>query len=114
MTSLFDAVESDRRREQGMQLAADHRRELLVIARTIAVEIAGAREDRTCTADDVARELERRGLEQLGNAAGSLFTGKGWRWTGEFVKSERKNAHRNLLRKWLLVLPSIAQEDRKR
>ena len=100
--TIFDAIESAKQAEAGIALAASHKPSLLAIARGIAVGIAEASPNRTCDADQVVRELERRNLGQLGNAAGSLFRGKAWEFTGQFKKSERVHAHSNLLRVWRL------------
>jgi hypothetical protein len=102
---LWDAGAGEAAREAGMALAANRRRDLLHYARQLAVWIAWRRPDREVTADDVQRELSRQGVSvrALGNAAGSLFAGRCWRWTGKFVKSERAHAHRNLLRVWRYI-----------
>lgn len=102
MRSLFDALASESARERGMATAASNRRELLATARALAVEIARRREDRCVTADDVQRALVERGvgIHELGNAAGSLFKGKGWRATGRYVKSQRVHAHANRIAVW--------------
>lgn len=103
--SPFDAAASEAGKAGGMSLAADNRRELLGHARAVAVRIALSRPDRCVSADDVQRALHEQGVSvfALGNAAGSLFAGKAWEWTGRFIKSERVHAHRNLIRVWKYV-----------
>lgn len=105
MADLFDALASEAEKEIGMAAAAESRRRLLEFARGIAVKVAMSRADRCVTADDVQAALVQHGVgvRSLGNAAGSLFVGKCWQWTGEFVKSARVHAHRNLLRRWKYV-----------
>lgn len=102
---VWSAAASDAGKRAGMTQAADNHASLLAFARGVAVEIAVRRFSHEVTADDVARELEARGISvfALGNAAGSLFKGGGWAWTGRFMASERVHAHRNLLRVWRWV-----------
>jgi hypothetical protein len=102
---LFDAAASEAAARAGMEQATANHASLLTFARTLAVEIACSRPARTCTADDVARALEDRGVScrALGNAAGGLFRESCWQWTGRFVLSERVHAHRNPLRVWRYI-----------
>lgn len=89
----------------GMARAAKNRSAVLEVARAIAKELAhGGRE---ITADDVVEGLVRRGHSEhcLGNAAGSIFRGRDWEWTGRFDESKRVHAHGNLLRVWRLRTP---------
>jgi len=98
---MFDSAEGERLKREGMQLAAKSRPDQLAAARKIAKYLCVR--DGSTNADEVLRLMaERYGIKTLGNAAGSLFTGGGFAWTGEFVKSERKHAHSNLLRVWRL------------
>jgi hypothetical protein len=108
MSGLFDALVGEALKADGMARAAESRADLLREARELAVNIACSRADRTCTADDVQQALAARGVDKhrLGKAAGSLFVGDGWEFTGRFVKSTRPHAHRNLLRVWKLKEPT--------
>ena len=99
-SDLFDAVESRRRKERGMALAADAVPTLLDRARAYAKATAIVRG--SVTADDVSEWLEQQGLPDLGPAAGSLFRGPEWEFTGRFVQSTRKTNHARLLRVWRL------------
>ena len=99
-TDLFDAAESRRRKERGMALAADAAPTLLDRARAYAQATAIVRG--SVTADDVSEWLEQQGLPDLGPAAGSLFRGPEWEFTGRFVQSTRKTNHARLLRVWRL------------
>ncbi len=85
-----------------MLFAANNNATLLEEAREIARTIA--RRVGEVTADDVQMELQRRGysIKALGNAAGSIFRGREWHWTGRLVKSARIHAHANMLRVWSL------------
>ena len=101
---LFDWAEGNARKEHGMQLAESNRQSDLDLARSIAVELATRAADRTITADDVGRVLKRRhDIDSLGPAAGSLFKGDQWKWTGEYRKSVRTTNHGRMLRVWKLI-----------
>lgn len=88
---------------QSMQLAADNNGALLTEAREIARELA--RHGAEISADDVVFEMCKRGygVKALGNAAGSLFAGRDWQWTGRRVKSKRIHAHKNELKSWVYI-----------
>lgn len=98
----FDFSESQRRRDDGRDLAAKRRREVLELAREIARAIALGRPDRSCTADEVQRQLRERGYpaSALGNAAGSLFRGREWELAG-YAPSARVTRHAGLNRVWV-------------
>ena len=99
---LFGINESIRRKHDGM-LAAEYGGKHLVLkdARRIAKQIAMLRLDKTVTADDVNAALIRIGItESLGNAAGSLFRGSEWQFTGERIKSARKTNHAREIKVW--------------
>lgn len=98
--NLFDTSET--RKKEGMERAAKAKSDLLTKARKIATEIAIGN-DWLCHSDLVAEELVRRGLGELGNAAGSLFKSGEWRFTGQRIKSKRLNNHARELKVWELV-----------
>ena len=100
--TLFDHAAACEARDAGMAQAAEGKRSLLRFARGLAVELAERQGE--VTADDVQRALAAHGVSvrALGNAAGSLFVGAEWEWTGKFRKSERVHSHQNLLRVWRL------------
>lgn len=100
---LFDLIAGLELKAQGKQRAAKRNDNLLELARSIAVEIA--ERQGTVTADDVQLKLHERGysIRSLGNAAGSLFAGKRWEWTGERIQSRRAHAHGNELKVWRLA-----------
>ena len=101
VTDLFDWLESDRRKEEGMEIAAHNRGELLEIARQIAVDIALSHPCRECHADAVGREMRDRGYPtELGPAAGSIFKGGDWEFTGRRKKSARVTNHSRELKIW--------------
>ena len=88
-------------KEEGMNRAAKNRPEALVIARGFATKLGRLYSE--VTMDDVAAWLTGDELESLGNAAGSVFKGKQWEWTGRFIQSTRLQSHGNLLRVWRWV-----------
>ena len=98
----FDADRAEQHKVSGMAAAANKRETALALAKTLAVEIAI--EKGTCTADDVQAALIAKGYDSsdLGAAAGSLFKGKRWEWTGEWVPSQRVSNHKRMLRVWRL------------
>ena len=99
-TDLFDAAESRRRKAHGMAVAEDAADTLLNHARGLARKRALVWGE--VHADHVSQWLEDEGLPDLGPAAGSLFRGKEWEFTGRFIQSTRKTNHARLLRIWRL------------
>lgn len=95
----FNLAEGERRKEQGMQLAADTRQDDLSIARDIARML----NDRfgKVDADMVQDRLIPRGIN-LGNAAGSIFKTKEWVHVG-YTKSRRKTNHARVISVWTLA-----------
>lgn len=93
--------EGERLKRIGMDRAAMSKDTLLGYARGLAVDLA--RENGgLCHADMVAEALAKEGRPPLGNAAGSLFLGHVWEFTGQRVKSQRAHAHANELKLWRL------------
>lgn len=102
---LFDSNLGHELKVQGMNAAAENKRDLLENVKRGVEMIARFRPDRTATADDAAKWLVDNGLDPhaLGNAAGSLFLDKKvWQFTHRFTKSKRPWARGNLLRVWEL------------
>ena len=100
----FDPAEGLRRKEQGIAVAQEHAESLLARAREIAVELA--KDGRTITADDVQEVLFQRTGELLGKAAGGLFRGSQWQFTGERRASTRSTNHGHENRVWRLKHPA--------
>ena len=94
----FDPLRGQQLKDEGMARAALARAGALADARRLAVRIALGRASQTATADDVARSYP-----DLGPAAGSLFKGRDWVWTGEWAASRRASNHRRHNRVWRLV-----------
>jgi hypothetical protein len=105
METLFDLQTAEAAKLAGMDLAAVARDSILDEARRAAVFIASLRDDRSVSADDVMERLCSLGRkpEELGNAAGSVFRGKRWRWNGKWVKSRRETNHARMIRVWELI-----------
>ena len=103
---LFDLAEAKRLKEEGMASAAANKHDLLKHARHVAKQIAMLRDSRTVTADDVSRAFAREGItDSLGNAAGSIFRGSDWEFTGERINSQRKTNHSREIKVWRYVGP---------
>ena len=101
----FDGEEGERRRCDGMGVAAVSRKLVLGLARQACVEAALARANRTATADDAQKWLIDKGYssDYLGNAAGSLFKEKDtWEFTGRTLPSRRVSNHAHQNRVWRL------------
>ena len=100
MDDLFDGELSELLKRHGMGLAADNKEELLHLARAVARNIAHLHG--YAHADMVGRVLRGYGIRTLGPAAGSIFKGGDWEWTGDWVKSKRITNHSRMLRVWRL------------
>lgn len=97
---LFSSEESENRKASGMEIAASRNTDLQ-IARDIAKELCIKNGE--TEADSVGKVLfDRHGISTLGPAAGSIFAGNEFEFTGQFVKSVRKSNHSRLLRIWKL------------
>ena len=89
-------------KQEGMDRAAKAKSRLLDDARQIAKVIA-VDGDGTCNADQVAEALRMRQMPELGPAAGSLFSGADWEFTGKRVASTQPNNHGRELKLWKYV-----------
>jgi hypothetical protein len=100
----FDLTDGMKLRDAGMLLASSKRAYILSYARVLAVTIAKNNPDRCVTADDVYRQLALLGHDGklLGNAAGSLFRGDRWEFTGKRKKSVRISNHARWIMVWKL------------
>lgn len=103
---LFDAAKAQELKAEGMKVSRENpeRISLLDIAREGARKAAESRSSRTATADDAYVYLTSLGYDQfsLGNAAGSLFRGKEWEFSGELKPSIRTSNRGHLQRVWRL------------
>ena len=106
-TRRFDLREGRRKGSVGNKLAASRHSYLLRYARSLAVSIALERPDGGVTADDVYEQLIQRGIDVqlLGNAAGSLFRGKNWIFSGERRQSRRVSNHGRWIMVWQYCAP---------
>lgn len=105
--TLFDLAEAERRRDEGMRLAAATRAGLLRVAQYTANRLGAVHPE--VDSDMVAAELTAGGIDYaaLGNASGSVFKsppdGKRWEWTGGVRASRRVSTHARMIRTWRLV-----------
>ena len=103
--SLFNAVEAVRRKEAGVALAAGNRTHLLAYAKGVARDLALRNPLRETNADEVQRHLHAvlgAVPGDLGPAAGSLFRGKDWEFTGKRIRSVQVRNHCRELKVWRL------------
>lgn len=103
LLDLFDKSASEAVKVRGMSLAAAKADDDLTLARKIAKAIA-LHGDGTCDADEVGKVLYMRyGIASLGPAAGSLFKGDEWKWTGKMRRSVRVTNHGRRIMLWRLA-----------
>ena len=101
MAKQFDLLQGEKAKAEGMKAAAEARPATLIYARAIAFALAS--EHGTVNADMVGEKLKERGYNpNLGPAAGSLFKGDEWEFTGERVRSKRVTNHGRELKVWKL------------
>lgn len=97
----FDLAAGIDAKISGMSLAESHRATLLLTARS-AARIA-ARQLGAITIDDVMETMQAYGHNALlGNAAGAVFKGSDWVFTGNWRKSSRVSNHARMNRVWRL------------
>ncbi len=75
---------------------------LLEVARECAREMSYVTRGGECTSDGVAGAMQRSGYryEDLGNAAGAIFSGKEWVFTGRMVASTWPSSHGKWIKVW--------------
>jgi hypothetical protein len=102
--TTFDLEKGEKCKEEGLAQAAlpPSRKQLLELARLCAIRIANRFGE--VTYDDVFYEMIRQGLDPtaLGNAAGSIFRGNEFIFTGRWEKSRRVSNHARVNRVWRL------------
>lgn len=103
-TITFDRVESINRKAAALDKHdADHA-DNLALARCAAVELALRHRDRITNADEVGKLLkDEHGIDSLGPAAGAIFRGKDWEFTGQRVTSARVSNHAREIKVWRYV-----------
>lgn len=99
--NLFDLGRGIKLRDGGMGLAASNRSAVLNYARSVAVKLAMKHPLKECTIDDVQKIMIDEDLD-LGMAAGSVFKGPEWRFTGKFKKTARSSSHARNITIWRL------------
>lgn len=99
----FSATQGVQEQQAGVAQAAAFRAEILSRAR-YAAKILG-KTGSVVTADDVYALLIANGynIDALGPAAGAIFRGKNWKFTGEWKQSNRVSNHARLNRVWKYV-----------
>ena len=99
MSNLFSAIESAELKEQA--LLKHETADVLEDARTLA-RLHATRYG-TVTADIVGRLMkERYDIDTIGPAAGALFRGSEWEFTGQRVLSSRVSNHSREIKVWRL------------
>jgi hypothetical protein len=99
MSNLFSAIESADLKEAALSKLESAG--LLALARIVARQ--HAEEFCTVTADIVGRLMkERYGIDSIGPAAGALFRGAEWEFTGQRVLSSRVSNHSREIKVWRL------------
>lgn len=95
------AKQAEAAKEAGIAQAAASRTVLLERAREVARNLATHAENSETNSDEVSTELELQGIDstELGNAAGAIFRGKGWKLVG-YKKSVRVSRHANKIGIW--------------
>ena len=101
--TMFDAVESERRKAEGMARAASGHAAWLERTRRRALYLALL--NGTVTTDDLWLAGVRPPEGASPNIFGSIFNDPRFRFVG-YVKSKRPKAHRNLLRVWAYAGPA--------
>jgi hypothetical protein len=97
--TLFDAIESADRKEQA--LAKLDSSDVLALARRVARDWATTYS--TVNADQVGSMMkEHYGIDSIGPAAGALFRGPEWEFTGQRVLSSRVSNHSREIKVWRL------------
>ena len=101
MNNLFNGKRSEQLKQRGLDLAADNVPTALEQAREIANDLA--RVFGTANSDEVGMVLKNiHGIDTLGPAAGSIFRGSEWEFTGNWIKSTRITNHGRMIREWRL------------
>ena len=101
---LFDRRTGLNAKREGMARAADGQPALLDIAREIAVELALGDPHQETNADQVGIRMMNLGYPRsIGPAAGSIFRGSEWEFTGRRKLSSRITNHARELKIWRFV-----------
>jgi len=103
--NLFDKIESEARKKEGMAFAAEKGKTQLDLLRECAW-ISASRNHAKETTSDKAWEVAMKVYPFLepGPWAGSLFKSGDWEFTGRRVKSARKTNHSREIKVWRLVV----------
>ena len=97
-TTIFDIDQARIKRDQGLQQVSDNNQRFVTVARETAKHIA--RRQGTVVMDDVRRECPFEPLHP--NAWGSVFRGREWVFTGQYVQSKNVSRKGGMQRVWRL------------
>ena len=97
-TTIFDIQEAREKRDQGLRQVSTNNERFLVVARDTAKNIAEW--NGTVTMDQVRKWCPLEPLHP--NAWGSVFRGKEWEFTGEYVQSKAVSRRGGMQRVWKL------------
>ena len=101
MNNLFNGKRSEQLKQRGLDLAEDNVPTALEQAREIAKHLALV--FGTVNSDQVGKDMKAMyNIDTLGPAAGSIFRGKEWEFTGNWIKSTRITNHSRMIREWRL------------
>ncbi len=106
--ALFSHRRAEQAKINGLHFAESVRVLLVRDLRVRLIELARTRsrlgDNSGVYADDAYYILTKMGhaWRELGNAAGALFRGPDWQWSGEWIQSERVSNHHRMIRKWRL------------
>jgi len=105
MFDPFNLALAEALKTMGIESAEDAKQDTLKLGRIFVLQAANRRMNKTATADDAARGFSALGMpaNSLGNAAGALFRGKAWSFTGQWKKSKRISNHAHSNRVWKLT-----------
>ncbi len=109
-SATYDPIAAQEAKREGMKQACSpaYRKALLEYMRGIAVDLAvrhgevTANDVRVVLAARYGKEKADAEWKKLANAAGSLFKGPQWRFTGQYVPSGIVSRHGAMVRVWAL------------
>ena len=97
-TTIFDIQEARDKRDEGLRQVSTNNERFLKAARDTAKRIAAVQG--TVTMDEVRKQCPWEPLHP--NAWGSVFRGKDWVFTGEYVQSQNVSRRGGMQRVWRL------------
>ncbi len=102
---VFDAEKGEEAKEAGIDAAVEHRKEAVLVAQRIALELEARSPGCELCSDDIVAVMDERGWDPhvLGKASVGMFryVGSPWVLTGGARTSRRPWAHGNRLSLWV-------------